>query len=232
MELKSIAWTMAIISVAFAMLNWGVAYERNEITLKSGDSYQFYTNIQNMEDTAKNVTVSVEGDGIAKPLDDKDYYVLNPNTKMAYYIEIKIPNNPPKETYRITVTYTASPVGAGINIATEKSVVIKVTVSDYGKTTTSNQGNTGTTSSGTIDTQSPQEDINQTVNETNTTETKEPTQKTEKASMASGTGVGITVTDPIASYIPLIIILGAIGVGTTIAWKKGVIDEFRDITGI
>jgi len=231
MPTKAIA--IVLIMLAVMMMNWGVAYERSQLDLYSGNSYQFYTSIQNMEGTAKNVTVTLSGDGIAKIDDVKDFYILQPQSKIVVYINITIPQKP-KETYTISATYTASPAATGISIATQKTVTINIRVIDFAnpsQTTASGNGGTGSsTAQNQQNTTSANTNINitQTINQSaNQTEAQN-----QMEAKISGTGIGVTISDPTMGYVALAVVVGAILTGGYMVWKKGIMDEIRDMTGI
>jgi hypothetical protein len=218
---------VVLIMLAVMMMNWGVAYERSQLDLYSGDSYQFYTSIQNMESTAKNVTVRLSGDNIAKIDNAEEFYILQPQTKIPIYINITIPENP-KETYMVRATYTASPTTSGISIATQKTVTINIRVIDFANPSS---GSGGSGSSG-----NSQNQQNVTINSNQTQIINQTTEtqinQTEATISGTGIGIGVKISDPIMGYVVLAIVIGAISIGGYMVWKKGIIDEIRDMTGL
>lgn len=228
MPTKAIA--IVLIMLAVIMMNWGVAYERSQLDLYSGNSYQFYTSIQNMESTAKNVTVRLSGDNIAKISNAEEFYILQPQSKTTVYINITIPENP-KETYVVRATYTASPTTTGISIATQKTITISIKVLDFANPSSGSSGGSSSGSVGNGTTQQPKQ--NTTTGETTQT-INEPTNESENQTqmIMSGTGVGVTISDPIMGYVALAIVAGAISIVGYMVWKKDIIDEIRDMAGL
>lgn len=126
----AISFAMAIlVAVAPNVFAWGVAYENNQLNLMTGQTYRFYTSLQNMDDSSKTVSITLQGDiGIAE-IEGDSSISLSPNTRShPVYIKITIPSDEPKESYSVKVVYVTETGSSGIAIATSRSVQININV--------------------------------------------------------------------------------------------------------
>lgn len=237
---KSTMLTVLVILLAMpiSVNAWGISYENNDITLNMGESRLYYTNIQNMEDVEKNVTVLIVSDKevlVSRLLGD-EFLILQPKTKTPYYLNITASNIPGE--YKIIVYYTSNPIGEGLTITTRKSITIDVKIREQEQQSqpqnhvpSSGSVGDGSIPSVTNGIQQPEVQGNMSANnETNTIQYHENTTNDEDAPIldeSSGRGVGVimgTSTDdnPILTVLIIVVVLSVVGF---IVYKKDLIGK-------
>jgi len=230
--------TLVVLTINISLAKaWGIAYENNKITLNEGQIYLFYTSLQNMENTAKTVTISLQGDTDIAAIEGATTYNVAPMTKGSpVYIRIAIPK-PAKDRYSLTARYVATPVGnTGISLSLEKTVSVEITVKKQPLpiTETGSSGFGGVTHNPSIPLQ------NKTIMAVEPaqagTETQTETQETQpedEANITMELGEGITPQpkqagmESTTTWIYLPIIICVFGIGGYIIWKKDLIGEFE-----
>jgi hypothetical protein len=106
---------------------WGVAYETNRLTLQEGSVYWFYTSLQNMEGSAKEISIQLSGDtGIAQIVGASSY-MLQPMTRgQPVYIKLTIPK-PANRHYLVTAIYSANKNSeSGVALGIVRSIDIEI----------------------------------------------------------------------------------------------------------
>jgi len=110
---------------------WGVAYEKNHLVLQRGESWQFYTSLQNAAgNTSYEIAVTLKDEAGIASLAQSTYSLPAGTARLPVYVLLRIPSDKAAGEYVVDLTYAAKPpAGTGqIGLGQEKGVRIFVTV--------------------------------------------------------------------------------------------------------